>query len=143
MNLFVAAKGDYAIHARLVHNDGTGGVPVGATRIFTSPCPAASMISAIDILTLLGFAALAWFWADSLRCKEIARAAGLRACQQAGTQFLDDTVALSSLRLRRDTRGHVVLYREYRFEFTPNRDYRLRGEIAMLGRHVVRVALEQ
>jgi len=87
------------------------------------------MISAIDVLTLLGFAALAWFWADSLRCKEIARAAGLRACQQAGTQFLDDTVALSSLRLRRDARGHVVLYREYRFEFTRNRDYRLRGEI--------------
>lgn len=100
------------------------------------------MISVLDVLTLLSFAGLAWYWADALRCKEIARAAGLRACQQVGAQFLDDTVALSKLRLRRDTRGQVALYREYRFEFTPNRDFRLRGEIAMMGRHVVRLVLE-
>jgi hypothetical protein len=100
------------------------------------------MISVLDLLTLLSFAALAWYWADALRCKEIARAAGQRACQQVEAQFLDDTVALSRLRLRRDTRGQVSLYREYRFEFTRNRDYRLRGEIAMMARHVVRLELE-
>jgi hypothetical protein len=44
--------------------------------------------------------------------------------------------------LRRDARGQLALYREYRFEFTHNRDYRLRGEIEMLGRRVVRLALE-
>jgi hypothetical protein len=100
------------------------------------------MISILDLVTLLGFAALAWYWVDALRCKEIARAAGLRACQQAEAQFLDDTVELVRLRLRRDARGRIVLYREYRFEFTRNRDYRLRGEIEMLGRGVIRLVLE-
>lgn len=100
------------------------------------------MFSIGDFLSLLGFATLGWYWADSLRCKEIARAAGLRACQEVEAQFLDDTVALSRLRLRRTPRGRVVLFREYRFEFTRNHNYRLRGEIAMLGRQVVRLKLE-
>ena len=100
------------------------------------------MITVLDLAVFLGLAALAWYWMDALRCKEIARAAGLRACQQVEAQFLDDTVALASLRLRRDARGHIALYRAYRFEFTRNRDYRLRGEIALLGRQVVQLVLE-
>lgn len=100
------------------------------------------MITAADLAVFLGIAALAWYWMDALRCKEIARAAGQRACQQVEAQFLDDTVALAKLRLRRDARGQFVLYREYRFEFTRNRDYRLRGEIRLLGRRVVHLALE-
>ena len=100
------------------------------------------MITVIDLMVFLGVAVLAWYWMDALRCKEIARAAGLRACQQVEAQFLDDTVEITKLRLRRDARGQLALYREYRFEFTRNRDYRLRGEIEMLGRRVVRLALE-
>jgi hypothetical protein len=100
------------------------------------------MITAFDLTVFLGFAVLAWYWMDALRCKEIARAAGLRACQQVEAQFLDDTVEITKLRLRRNAHGQLVLYREYRFEFTHNRDYRLRGEIVMLGRRVVRLALE-
>jgi hypothetical protein len=100
------------------------------------------MVTFLDLAVFLGFAALAWYWMDSLRCKEIARAAGLRACQQVEAQFLDDTVALARLRPRRDARGHLALYRVYRFEFTRNRDYRLRGEIALLGRQVVQLVLE-
>lgn len=100
------------------------------------------MITFFDLAVFLGLAALAWYWMDALRCKELARAAGQRACQQVEAQFLDDTVEIAKLRLRRDARGQLVLYREYRFEFTRNRDYRLRGEITMLGRSVVHLALE-
>ena len=100
------------------------------------------MITAFDLAVFLGIATLAWYWMDALRCKEIARAAGQRACQQVEAQFLDDTVALAKLRLRRAAHGQLVLYREYRFEFTRNRDYRLRGEITLLGRRVVHLALE-
>jgi hypothetical protein len=100
------------------------------------------MISVLELVTLLGFAALAWYWVDALRCKEIARAAGQHACQQAEAQFLDDTVEITRLRLRRDARGQPVLYREYRFEYTRSNDYRQRGEIVMLGRRVMRLALE-
>lgn len=100
------------------------------------------MVTFFDLAVFLGISALAWYWMDALRCKEIARAAGQRACQQVEAQFLDDTVEIAKLRLRRDARGQLVLYREYRFEFTRNRDYRLRGEITMLGRSVVHLALE-
>jgi hypothetical protein len=100
------------------------------------------MITAFDLTVILGIAVLAWFWMDALRCKEIARAAGLRACQQVEAQFLDDTVEITKLRLRRTVQGRIVLYREYRFEFTHNRDYRLRGDIAMLGQRVLRLELE-
>ena len=100
------------------------------------------MVTFFDLVVFLGIAALGGFWVDALRCKEIARAAGLRACQQVDAQFLDDTVEITRLRLRRDVRGRVCFYREYRFEFTHNRDYRLRGDIAMLGRHVQRLVLE-
>ena len=100
------------------------------------------MVTFFDLSVFLGLAVLAWYWMDALRCKEIARVAGLRACQQVEAQFLDDTVEIAKLRLRRDARGQLVLYREYRFEFTRNRDYRLRGEITMLGRNVVHLVLE-
>jgi hypothetical protein len=99
-------------------------------------------MTVFDLSVFLGFAALAWYWMDALRCKEIARAAGLRACQQAEAQFLDDTVELTKLRLRRDARGQLVMYREYRFEFTRDSAYRCHGEMAILGRRVLRLALD-
>lgn len=96
-------------------------------------------MTAWDIIVFLGIAALLWFWLDGLRCKEIARAAGRQASEQAQVQFLDDTVELTKLRLRRSTQGHMAWYREYRFEFTRNGDYRIPGTISMHGQRVVRL----
>lgn len=58
-----------------------------------------------EIASLLLLAGVAWFWQQALRGKEIARSAGKRACDQAGVQFLDDTVELTRLRWRRDAAG--------------------------------------
>lgn len=96
-------------------------------------------MTAFDIVVLLGIAALLWFWLDGLRCKEIARAAGRQASERAQAQFLDDTVELKKLRLRRSAQGHLVWYREYLFEFTRDGDYRISGAITMLGQRVVRL----
>lgn len=100
------------------------------------------MLSTVEILVLFGFLALAGYSFSALRNKELARAAGQRACEQADVQFLDDTVELTKLRLRRSEGGALVLYREYRFEFTNDSAHRYRGEITMLGRRVLRVTLE-
>ena len=94
-------------------------------------------MTALDIVVLLGLGALLWFWLDGLRCKEIARAAGRHASTQAQAQFLDDTVELTKLRLRRSTEGRLAWHREYRFEFTRDGDYRIPGAITMLGQRVV------
>ena len=95
------------------------------------------MITLFDIAIFFGFAALLWYWLAGIRSKEIARAAGRHASEQAQAQFLDDTVELTKLRLRRDGQGRLAWYREYRFEFTRNGDYRIRGALAMLGQRVV------
>jgi hypothetical protein len=100
------------------------------------------MLSTVEILVLFGLVALAGYWFAALRNKELARAAGQRTCEQANVQFLDDTVELRKLRLRRGESGGLVLYREYRFEFTNDGAHRCRGEITMLGPRVLRLTLE-
>lgn len=96
----------------------------------------------MDLLLLLSLAALGWFWFDSLRALEVARNAGKRACNSAGVQFLDDTVAGIALALGRDESGHRRLRRTYRFEFSDTGDNRLEGRLVLLGARVESVTLE-
>ena len=51
--------------------------------------------------------------------------------------LLDDTVAIASLRLRRDDDGRVHLQRAYDFEYSDSGNNRIRGGIVLLGRAVV------
>lgn len=96
----------------------------------------------LDLLFLLLLAALGWFWFDSLRALEVARNAGRRTCNNAGVQFLDDTVAGIALGLGRDEQGRSVLRRTYRFEFSDTGDNRLEGRIILLGAKIESVSME-
>ena len=58
------------------------------------------------------------YWYDSMRARERAIAAGRAACERERVQFLDETVALSALRLGRDQAGRLRLRRFYAFEFS-------------------------
>ena len=94
-------------------------------------------------LTLLigcGFAV--WFWQDSLRAKEFARASCIRACRRNGMQLLDDTVALDKVWPRRKSSGRLALERRYTFEFTNDGRQRNRGIIVLLGTDVELLALD-
>jgi len=83
-----------------------------------------------------------WYWWDTLRTKEIARAAGRRACEQKGLQFLDDTVVRNRLRLKRNPRGQVQLQRRYDFEFTSDGERRYHGRIEVFGGRVTRIDMD-
>jgi hypothetical protein len=96
----------------------------------------------LSLLALLAIIALGWFWLHSIRILEIARDAGRQTCRRAELQFLDDTVASTSLALDRDSSGRRVLRRTYRFEFTETGNSRREGEIIMLGERVESVTLE-
>ncbi len=96
----------------------------------------------LDLLFILLVAAVAWFWLDSLRALETARNAGRRACNGAGVQFLDDTVAATALALDRDARGRLALRRTYRFEFSDTGDNRREGTLVLLGARVISVSME-
>jgi len=95
-----------------------------------------------ELVALAGVAAGAYLWADSLRARERAVAAGRAACQRYGVQLLDDTVAFAKLRLGRDPGGQLRLRRTYVFEFSDTGDNRRQGAVVMLGGQVEDLQLE-
>lgn len=99
-------------------------------------------MSLTGLLIFIPIALLAVLWWKGMASKEIARRAGSRACRQAQVQFLDDTVALQKLRIRRDPRGAMALYRLYGFEFTVDGEVRHNGYIHMLGHHLQKLELD-
>ena len=95
-----------------------------------------------DLLLLFILGALLWFWQDSLRALEYAREAGRQACGRNDVQFLDDTVAGTSLRLARNEMGRLVFRRSYRFEFSETGNSRLEGRLTLLGARLESVTME-
>jgi hypothetical protein len=95
-----------------------------------------------EVAALFGLAVGAYFWADSLRARERAVAAGRAACRRYGLQLLDDTVACAQLRLARDDEGHLQLRRTYAFEFSDTGNNRRHGAIVMLGGMLADLQLE-
>jgi len=93
----------------------------------------------ITLLATLGL--LAWFWWDSLQKREIAIRAARLACERAGMQLLDDSVAQIKLRLAKDDNQRSRLYREYAFEFSDSGDRRLAGRVYLLGARLIDVNL--
>jgi hypothetical protein len=96
----------------------------------------------MSLLLLLLLAVLGWFWFDSLHALEIARNAGKYVCSNAHVQFLDDTVARTSLALVRDKSGRRALRRTYRFEFSETGNSRREGQLVLLGNRVESVTME-
>ncbi len=99
-------------------------------------------MTAADILVVLVFVTGVLYWWNATRTKEIARRGGRRACENAEVYFLDDTVAISNIRLRWDDRGRLKFYRKYKFEFTSDGSYRYSGEIIVFGKEIERVTME-
>ncbi len=95
----------------------------------------------IELVVVAALGGLAWFWLDSLKTREIAIAAAKRACTIDAVQLLDDTVAMASIRLARNSQGQVSLRRFYRFEFSDTGDNRRGGVVLMLGSAVENVRL--
>ena len=87
-------------------------------------------------LFLIALFAGAWFWLESHRVLDLARAAARQFCAAQGLQLLDDTVASTSIKLERNGQGHLMIVRSYRFEFSDTGDNRLAGSIVMLGHRV-------
>jgi hypothetical protein len=82
-------------------------------------------------------AAIAWLWLDSLRARDAAIAAARAACEAEALMLLDDTVAITSMRLARGGDGRVRLQRAYEFEYSDSGNNRIKGAIVLLGRTVV------
>ena len=95
----------------------------------------------LEITGLVAVLALAWFWLDSLKARDIAVLAARRACESEGLQFLDESVSVSSIKPARDDGGTLMLRRVYGFEFSDTGDNRQPGDVVTLGHRVVHVNL--
>lgn len=56
------------------------------------------------------------FWMASMRAREKAIVIAKKACQQKNWPWLDDSVALKKIRLRRGPHSLIAVWREYQFE---------------------------
>lgn len=95
----------------------------------------------MTVFGLLLLGAATWLWMDSLRAREICVPAARAACEAEGLLFLDDTVAIESLRPGRDEDGRLRLRRVYGFEYSETGRERRRGSVVMLGQAIVTIYL--
>ena len=94
---------------------------------------------AFELIGLIALAALVWLVWDSLRAREAAIAASRSACSASGWQFLDETVAIESVRPARDRHGTLRLRRIYGFEYSDTGNSRHKGTVVTLGAEVLLV----
>jgi hypothetical protein len=100
------------------------------------------MIQMSEILMLAALAGVVWLWLDSTRSRERALAASRSACQQVNVQLLDETVALTKLRLCRTSKGTMALCRVYEFDFTLDGESRRAGLVVMRGQSIEDLVLD-
>ena len=92
------------------------------------------------VLLLIGLGG--WYWLAAMSAKEHAHQVAVNACKQSQLKFLDDSVVLRKIRLRRDAEGRIFIYRWYEFEFTSDGSERYKGDIRLLGQCVLDVRLD-
>lgn len=95
-----------------------------------------------SLLLLFALGLAVWFWQDSLRAREQAVAKSRQYCNNYNYQFLDESVALCSLRPGRDARGSITWYRQYQFEFSLDGYNRYNGTANLIGHHIHSIHLD-
>jgi hypothetical protein len=90
-----------------------------------------------ELVSLAVLIALAWLWFDSVKVRDIAVRAAEMACAAEGVQFLDETIAIVSLKPARNEDGRLVWRRAYSFEYSDTGNDRRPGSIVMLGQEVL------
>jgi len=97
-------------------------------------------MTSLFLVTLCG-GALALWWRASIEARVHANAAAIDACEHAGVQLLDGTVAFKALRPARDERGRLALRRIYVFDYSEDGASRRHGFVILRGREVEIVEL--
>jgi len=100
------------------------------------------MMSGADFTIFVLLVSTFLYWLASIRAKEIATKYSREACKKVSLEFLDETVSIKKVRLRRNSSGRLVFYREYQFEFTSTGEYRYKGRVKLLGKILLGVEME-
>jgi hypothetical protein len=89
-----------------------------------------------EVLTLLAFVACCLYFLSSIRIRELALQAVIRASRHDDFQLLDQSVHLRRISLSRDTASRWRVWRQYRFDYTVDGVTRRQGNVIMLGRQL-------
>jgi hypothetical protein len=98
------------------------------------------MSAAVFLIIAVTSTGLIWFEAQRMREYVIRRCSAI--CSASGLQLLDETVALSALRVQRDYRGRLHLHRRYQFDVSERGTDRLRGWITLTGMAVEQIHID-
>lgn len=90
----------------------------------------------IPLLLLTGLFIL--FIGTNAKARDIARAYGKRETIRRQFIFLDDSVALKSMKIKR-VNGRIGFHRSYAFEFNESDYQRYNGKIELFGYHVTTI----
>ncbi|MGX2041718.1 DUF3301 domain-containing protein [Methylocaldum sp. MU1018] len=93
-------------------------------------------MTTLEIVVFSVLGGLVWLWFDSAKARETGIEAVRLACEAEGLQLLDETIALVSLKPRRNENGRLSAQRIYEFEYSDTGDNRRRGRVHLLGRNV-------
>ncbi len=95
-----------------------------------------------DLILIALLLAVTLYWFNGQQAKEVALKAVRVHCLNLDVQMLDEYVALSSIRLKRDHTGKMRLWRTFLFEFSSTGDERYNGICMMQGRRVESIQME-
>lgn len=96
----------------------------------------------MEFLLIILLCSLLWFWWDGVGVREIAVRKAKQLCDESEILFLDDSVVLYRLRVRRNRAGTVLFERRFVFEFCSDGATRYSGYIEMLGKTVQRTHMD-
>ena len=88
------------------------------------------------LLCIVALGAALLVWRDGMRARETAVEVCRRACRSYGVQLLDDTVALSRMRLVGGGQHGLTLRRIYEFEVSADGRTREGGSVTVTGNQV-------
>jgi hypothetical protein len=95
-----------------------------------------------DLLLIALLLGVSLYWISWQQAREIALGAVRAHCLNLEVQMLDEYVAVSSTRLRRDSAGIMQVRRIFVFEFSSTGNERYNGTCIMLGRRVESIQME-
>ena len=89
------------------------------------------------LFVLIITAVVVAFWSAGRAAAEVATIHGRHACTAAGVQWLDQSVHLLSIRLRRNGEGRLAWERQFQFEYSSGGDDRHAGRLVMQGTRLI------
>ena len=94
-----------------------------------------------EVLLLIAVVAIALYWLNAIRCKDIAVECARRECKRYDVQLLDQTVHQVRMSMSRDAQDRWRLWREYHFAYSTDGVEREKGKVILLGNRLNHIAL--